>query len=167
MAASDLHAFQEALSLPPERLSEVRRRAISRTPILSLLGGLLSENEVGQLSYRPWPPLRQWEWCLRLSKRRGRHCFGRLTCPEKLLRHFQGRPLVHPPGRLLWELCRSHESGLNGSGRHVMGLSKFPDILLLVILHFGGHIGGGSLCDEISLIRCRRRCRRFFYFLFS
>jgi hypothetical protein len=59
MAASDLHAFQEALSLPPERLGEVRRCAISRIPILSLLGGLLSENEVGQLSLRPWPPLKQ------------------------------------------------------------------------------------------------------------
>jgi hypothetical protein len=34
-----------------------------------------------------------------------------------------------------------------------MGLSKFPDILSLVILHFGGHISDGSLCDEISLIR--------------
>ncbi len=59
MAASNLRAFQEALSLPPERLGEVRRRAISRTPILSLLGGLLSENEVGQLSLRRWPPLKQ------------------------------------------------------------------------------------------------------------
>jgi hypothetical protein len=43
-----------------------------------------------------------------------------------------------------------------------MGLSEFPDILLLVILPFGGDIGDGSLCDEISVI-C---CRRFFYFLF-
>jgi hypothetical protein len=34
-----------------------------------------------------------------------------------------------------------------------MGLSKFPDILLLVILHFSGDIGDGSLCSEISLIR--------------
>jgi hypothetical protein len=46
-----------------------------------------------------------------------------------------------------------------------MGLSEFPDILSPVILHFGGHIGDGSLCDEISLIRRRRP--RFFYFLFS
>jgi hypothetical protein len=44
-----------------------------------------------------------------------------------------------------------------------MGLSEFPDILSPVILYFGGHIGYGSLCDEISLIRRRR----FFYFLFS
>jgi hypothetical protein len=44
-----------------------------------------------------------------------------------------------------------------------MGLSEFPDTLVLVILHFGGHIGDGSLCDEISLIR--RRCYRFFYFV--
>jgi hypothetical protein len=35
-----------------------------------------------------------------------------------------------------------------------MGLSEFPDILSPVILHFGSHIGGKSLCDEISLI-CR------------
>ncbi len=49
MAASDLHTLQAALSLLPEHLGEVCRRAISRTPIPSLLG-LLSENEVGQLS---------------------------------------------------------------------------------------------------------------------
>jgi hypothetical protein len=139
MAASDLHVLQAALSLPPERLGEVRCRAISRTPIPSLLGGLLSMNEVGQLSLRPQLPLKQWERCLRLSKNRGCHHFGRFTRPEKLLRHLQGRPLVHPPGRLLWELCRSHESGVNSSGRHVMGLSKFPDILSPAILHFGGH----------------------------
>jgi hypothetical protein len=43
-AASDLHALQAALSLPPEHLGEVRRRAISRTPISVLIGGLLSKN---------------------------------------------------------------------------------------------------------------------------
>jgi hypothetical protein len=59
MAASDLHALQAALSLPPERLGEVRRRAISRTSIPALLGGLLSENEGGQLSLHPRPPLKQ------------------------------------------------------------------------------------------------------------
>ncbi len=45
MAASDLHTLQATLLLPPERLGEVRRRAISRTPISVLIGGLLSENE--------------------------------------------------------------------------------------------------------------------------
>jgi hypothetical protein len=45
-----------------------------------------------------------------------------------------------------------------------MGLSELPDILSSVILHFGGHIGDGSLCDEISLIRCRRP--RFFHYVF-
>ena len=59
MAAGDLHALQAALLLPPERLGEVRRRAISRTPISVLIEGLLSENEGGQLSLRPWPPLKQ------------------------------------------------------------------------------------------------------------
>jgi nucleoside permease NupC len=54
MASSDL-----TLLLPPERLGEVRRRAISRTPISVLIGGLLSENEGGQLSLRPRPPLKQ------------------------------------------------------------------------------------------------------------
>jgi hypothetical protein len=44
-----------------------------------------------------------------------------------------------------------------------MGRSKFSDNLSLVILPFGGNIGDGSLCDEISLILRRRR---FFYFLF-
>jgi hypothetical protein len=45
-----------------------------------------------------------------------------------------------------------------------MGLSKFPDILSLVILHFGSDIDGRSICSEISLI-CRHRCR-FSYFAF-
>ncbi len=59
MAASDLHALQAALLFPPERLGEVRRRAISRTPISVLIGGLLSENEGGQLALRPRPPLKE------------------------------------------------------------------------------------------------------------
>ncbi len=59
IAASDLHALQAALFLLPERLGEVRRRAISRTPISVLIGRLLSENEGGQLSLRPRPPLKQ------------------------------------------------------------------------------------------------------------
>ncbi len=70
MAASNFHALQTAPLLLPERLGEVRRCAIShtgevrrcaisRTPIPSLLGGLLSENEAGQLSLRPWWPLKQ------------------------------------------------------------------------------------------------------------
>jgi hypothetical protein len=58
MASSDLHALQAALLLV-ERLGEVRHRAISRTPIPARLGGLLSENEVGQLALRPWPPLKR------------------------------------------------------------------------------------------------------------
>jgi hypothetical protein len=59
MASSDLHALQATLLLPPERLSEVPRRAISRTPISVFIGGLLSKNEAGQLALRPRPPLKQ------------------------------------------------------------------------------------------------------------
>jgi hypothetical protein len=59
MAASDLHALQAALLLPPERLGEFRRSAISHTPISVLIGGLLSENEGGQLALRPRPPLKE------------------------------------------------------------------------------------------------------------
>jgi hypothetical protein len=44
---------------------------------------------------------------------------------------------------------------MNYFGQHVMGLSEFPDTLSPVILNFGGHIGDGSLCLEISLIRRR------------
>jgi hypothetical protein len=160
MAVSDLRALQAALSLPLERLGEVRRRAISCTPIPALLGGLLSENEGGQLSLRPRPPLKQWEHCLRLSKDPGRLRFGCVIRPESLFLHLSGKPFVNTPGWLLWELRRSHETGVNRSGRHVMGLSKFPDILSPVILPFGSDIG--DFCDEISLIRRRR----FFYFLF-
>jgi hypothetical protein len=59
MVAGDLHALRAALSLPPERLGKVRRRAISCTPIPALLGGLLSENEAGQLTLCLRPPLKQ------------------------------------------------------------------------------------------------------------
>ncbi len=59
MVAGDLHALQAALLLPPEHLGEVRRRAISRTPVSALPGGLLSENEAGQLALRPRPPLKE------------------------------------------------------------------------------------------------------------
>jgi hypothetical protein len=163
MAASNLHALQAALSLPPERLGEVRRCAISRTPITVLIGGLLSENEAGQLSLFPRPPLKQREHCLRLSKILGRHHFGGLIRPELLLFHLQGKLFVKTPGRLLSELRRSHERGVNRSGRHVKGQSKFPDILSPVILQFGGHITDGSLCDKISLIGRRR----FLYFAFD
>jgi hypothetical protein len=45
-----------------------------------------------------------------------------------------------------------------------MGLSKFPDTLLPVILNFGGAIGEKSTCGEFFLIRRLRR--RFFYFAF-
>ncbi len=34
---------------------------------------------------------------------------------------------------------------MNRLNRNVMGLSEFPDTLPLVILHFGGDIGDGSL----------------------
>ncbi len=46
---------------------------------------------------------------------------------------------------------------MNGLNQNVMGLSEFPDTLPLVILHFGGDIGDGSLCVQGSLIRRRRR----------
>jgi hypothetical protein len=46
---------------------------------------------------------------------------------------------------------------MNRLSQNVMGLSKFPDTLPLVILHFGGDIGDGSLCVQGSLIRRRRR----------
>ncbi len=59
MAAIDLHALQAALLLPREGLVEVRRRAISPTPISVLIGGLLSENEAGQLVLHPRPPLKE------------------------------------------------------------------------------------------------------------
>ncbi len=59
MAASDLHALQGALLLPLECLGEVRRCAISRSPIPALLGGFLSKNEAGQLTLCPRPPLKQ------------------------------------------------------------------------------------------------------------
>ncbi len=149
MAASDLHALQAVLLLPLERLGEVRRCAISLTPISVLIGGLLSENEGGHLALRPWPPLKEWERCLRLSRNCGRHRFGRLIRPESLLLHLKRKPFFH---RLLWELRRSHERGVNRFGQHVKGLSEFPDILWPVILQFGDHIG------------C---CRRFLYFAFN
>jgi hypothetical protein len=58
----------------------------------------------------------------------------------------------------------SHESGVNHFNQNVMGLSEFPDTLSPVIFYFGGDIGDGGLCSEISPIRCCRR--RFSYFVF-
>jgi hypothetical protein len=45
-----------------------------------------------------------------------------------------------------------------------MGLSGFHDTLATIILHFGGEIGGGHCCGEISLIR--RSGHPFSYFAF-
>jgi hypothetical protein len=59
MASSDLHALQAALLLLLERLDKVLRCTISCTPILVLIGGLLSENEAGQLALRPRLPLKE------------------------------------------------------------------------------------------------------------
>jgi hypothetical protein len=55
----------------------------------------------------------------------------------------------------------SHESGVNRSGWHIMGLSEFNDTLSPVILYFGGEISDGSLYSEISLIR--RRCHLSYF----
>jgi hypothetical protein len=49
---------------------------------------------------------------------------------------------------------------MNCSGQYVMGLSKFPDTLSPVNLHFGGHTSDRSICGKISLI-CRRRFSKF------
>jgi hypothetical protein len=46
---------------------------------------------------------------------------------------------------------------MNCLNRNVMGLSEFHDTLPLVILHFGGDIGDGSLCVQGSLIRRRAK----------
>jgi hypothetical protein len=48
--AGDRDTLFAVLVLPPEHLGEVCRRTISRTPLLILLGGLLSEGETRQLS---------------------------------------------------------------------------------------------------------------------
>ncbi len=53
MATGDVHALQAALLLPPECHGEVCHHAISRSNIPALLGGLLSKNEVGQLTLHP------------------------------------------------------------------------------------------------------------------
>jgi hypothetical protein len=37
-------------------------------------------------------------------------------------------------------------SGVKSFKRRIMGLSEFYDTLVLVSLHFGSDIGGGSLC---------------------
>ncbi len=162
MVAGNLHALQSELLLLLEHLGKVHRRAISRTPISALPGGLLSENEAGQRALRPWPPLKEWECCLKLSKNRGRHCFGRLARPESLLLHLKGKPFGCPPWPTFLRASGYPESGVNHSGWHVMGLSQFPDTLSPVILHFSSNISDRSISCEIYLI-----CRwRFSYFAF-
>ncbi len=104
MAAGNVHTLQAALLLLPERPGEVHCCAISGTPIPALLRGLLSKNGASQFALCPLPSHKQWERCLRLSKNRGRHHFGRFSRPESLLLHLQGKLFSHPPGQLLWEL---------------------------------------------------------------
>jgi hypothetical protein len=162
MVTGDLHALQAGLLLPLERLSEVRCRAISGTPISALPGGLLSENEAGQLALHPRPPLKEWECCLKLSKNHSCHRFGRLAHPELLLLRLKGKLFGCPPWMTSLRGSGYPESDMNRSGRHVIGLSEFPDTLLPVILHFGSHIGDRSICGKISLIRCR--CFSYFAF---
>jgi hypothetical protein len=52
---ADSDTLFAALVSQPERLGEVRRRAISRTPLPILLRGLLGEGEAGKLSLHLWP----------------------------------------------------------------------------------------------------------------
>ncbi len=150
MASSNIHALQAALLLPPERLSEVHRRAISRTPISVLIEGLLSKNEAGQLAL----------------------CPRRLSNNENVVSDCQriAAAIASATSHVL--NCSFFISKENCFFTHladffesVMGLREFCDILSLVILQFGGHIGNESLCVEISLIS--RRHHRFFYFAFD
>ncbi len=141
MAASNLNTLQAALLLLLERLGEVCRRAFSRAP---------------HPSSSRRPP--EWEW--------GRPAHSSPLAASQTVRTLsqtvkESRPphtfwitpsssprktVFHPPGRLLWELRHSHESGVNHSGRHFMGLREFSDILSAVIVQFSRHIGDGSLC---------------------
>jgi hypothetical protein len=78
-----------------------------------------------------------------------------MATSESLLHHLQEKLFGHPTWLASLRASGSHESGMNRFGRHIMGLSKFPDTLARQF-HFGGDIGNESLCSEISLIR--RHC---------
>jgi hypothetical protein len=58
-STADRGALFAALISPPERLGEVRRCAISRTPLPILQGGLLGDGEHRQLSLRLQPTHQQ------------------------------------------------------------------------------------------------------------
>jgi hypothetical protein len=85
-----------------------------------------------------------------------------LARPESLLLHLKGKPFGRPSWPTSLRASGYPESGVNRSGRHIMGLNKFPDTLSPVTLHFSGHIGDRSICSEISLIR--HRCFSYFAF---
>ncbi len=49
------------------------------------------------------------------------------------------------------------KSGVDCFSQQAVGMSKFPVILKLIILHFSPNIGDESLCTEVPVVRCRRR----------
>ncbi len=79
-----------------------------------------------------------------------------LAHSQLLLLHLLVKYFVYPPGWLLWGLQILVKSAMNHFSKHIMGLSKFHDTLLPVILNFSGIIGCGSLSSEISLICCHQ-----------
>jgi hypothetical protein len=68
-----------------------------------------------------------------------------------------------PPGRLLWELCHSHESNVNRSGRHVMCLREF--FLTFSCRPFSNLVAISA--KEVFVLRFLCHRRRFSYFAFD
>jgi hypothetical protein len=74
-----------------------------------------------------------------------------MATSESLLHHLQVKLFGHPTWLTSLRASGSHESGMNRFGRHIMGLSEFPDTLASHF-HFGDDIGNGSLFFAVRFL---------------
>ncbi len=161
MVVGDLHTLLAVLLLPPECLGEVRCHVIFQTsppaPSKRPPGWEQGCLDCSSLPANT-PTVSKFS---KMVKSHGNHCHNCLVHSQLLLVHFL-KHFGHPPCWLLWKLQILLKSVMDHFSLNAMGLSKFHDTLLPVILHFSGDMSDGSLCIEVSL-SCRHQ---FLYFTF-
>jgi hypothetical protein len=130
MAAGDLHALKVAL-ITAGAHGKVCCHDISCTSIPALLGGLLNKGEAGHLDLWPCPTHQQWECCLKIIRELW---WSSLLTPITSRLAPSSSPYLSGwtlPCRLLRELQILVKKGVSCFGLCLMGLSEFPDTLLL------------------------------------
>ncbi len=139
--------------MPPQSLM----LCLFSPPLPHLLRGLLGEDEAASLLF-----IAGWLTDSDKVVQKGQkatvsdHLRDCLAWSQSLLLCLLVKHFGPPPGWLLWELQILVKNDVNSFSWHIMGPSEFHDTLLLVILHFCGDIGDGSLPGEISPI-CRHQ----------